>query len=348
MLVLAFCTLPVHSETLRLASWNVKLDRAGPGLLLRDILSGRDPQVEAVAGVLLIVRPDILVLQGVDHDLDLLAVKALRDRIAQGGGPRYDHLFAPRPNSGMATALDMDGDGRRGEPRDAQGYGDFAGQGGMALLSRYPVDQTDAQDFSTLLWRDLPGALLPVRDGLPYPSGAAQAVQRLSSNGHWIVPVMLASGPMLVMTFHATPPVFDGPEDLNGRRNHDEIRFWQLYFDGAFGPPPHGRFVLMGDANLDPEASDGRRQAIHNLLADPRLQDPRPMRPEPGSDAMRLQTVHWPPPGPGARRVSYILPSRDLSVAGAGVHWPPEETTEGDLAAMASPHRLVWVDLSLP
>ena len=26
-----------------------------------------------------------------------------------------------------------------------------------------------------------------------------------------------------------TPPAFDGEEDRNGRRNHDEIRFWVDY-----------------------------------------------------------------------------------------------------------------------
>lgn len=325
----------------------MKLDRKGPGLLLRDFQTGTSPQIAAVAEVLAAVRPDILILQGVDHDLDLLALQALRDKIAEDGGPRYVHLFAPRPNSGMATRLDMDGDGRRGGPRDAQGYGEFSGQGGMALLSRYPLDHAGAQDFSAFLWRDLPGALLPLRGGTPFPSEAAQAVQRLSSNGHWVVPVILPSGPLHVMTFHATPPVFDGPEDANGRRNHDEIRFWQLYLDGAFGTPPEERFVLMGDANLDPDASEGRREAIRDMLTDPRLQDPRPMRPGLGTKTARIATVDWPPPGPGPRRVSYILPSRDLSVTGAGVHWPPEGTPEGDRAAMASPHRLVWVDLML-
>lgn len=324
----------------------MELARAGPGLLLRDLRRGDDAQIAAILHVLAQTQPDILVLQGVDYDLDLLALSALRDRISDGGGPRYDHLFARAPNAGLATGLDMDGDGRRGGPRDAQGYGAFAGQGGMALLSRYPVEAADARDFTAFLWRDLPGALLPRRDGAPFPSEAAQAVQRLSSRAHWVVPVLLPSGPLQVMIFHATPPVFDGPEDLNGRRNHDELRFWQLYLDGAFGPPPGGRFVLMGVANLDPEIGEGRPEALRALLADPRLQDPRPTGL--GDKAARLETVEWPPPGPGARRVSYILPAADLRVADAGVHWPPEGTPEGDMAATASRHRLVWVDLSLP
>lgn len=344
--------LPAAADTLRIATWNSKLERTGPGLLLRDILRSTDPQINAMAEVLAAVRPDILLLQNLDYDLDLAALTALRDRLAEDG-PRYEHLFARLPNSGMATGLDMDGDGRRGGPGDAQGFGAFSGQGGMALLSRYPIARDAVQDFSALLWRDLPGALLPEVNGAPYPSPEAQAIQRLSYTGHWVVPVLLPSGPLHVMAFHASPPVFDGPEDANGRRNHDEIRFWQLYLDGAFGAPPAARFVLLGDANLDPDDSDGRRDAIRALLADPRLQDPRPMRQGPVPPAPdktgdpRLHSVDWPAPGPGGLRVSYILPSRDLKVRAAAVHWPPEGTPEGDLAAKASPHRLVWVDLEL-
>ena len=35
------------AETLRVATWNVGLDRAGPGLLLQDIVTGDDPQIAA-------------------------------------------------------------------------------------------------------------------------------------------------------------------------------------------------------------------------------------------------------------------------------------------------------------
>ena len=34
---------------------------------------------------------------------------------------------------------------------------------------------------------------------------------------------------MHFLVSHPTPPVFDGPEDRNGTRNHDEIRFWADY-----------------------------------------------------------------------------------------------------------------------
>ena len=341
-LCLALLAGPALSDSLRVATWNVGLDRKGPGILLRDILRGEDAQIDAVAQVIVRTAPDILLLQKVDYDRDLRALRALRDRLA-ADGQHFEHIFARRPNSGMPTGLDMDDDGRRGNERDAQGYGAFSGQGGMAILSRYPVEESAVQDFSARLWRDLPGALLPVRDdGTPFPSAQAQAIQRLSYTGHWVVPVVLPSGPLHLLAFHATPPVFDGPEDANGRRNHDEIRFWQLYLDGAFGPAPQGRFIVIGDANLDPARSDGRREAIRALLADPRLQDPRPAHDGPGP---RHATVDWEQTGP--RRVSYILPSVDLDVAGAGIHWPPEGTQGRDLAVTASRHRLVWVDLAL-
>ena len=335
LLAMLLVGFSAEAGTVRLATWHLALDRAGPGLLLRDIRRGDDPRVDAIAGVIAEVAPDVLVVQGVDYDHRLRALEALRDRIAETG-PYYPHLFALRPNTGWPTGLDMDGDGRRGGPRDAQGYGAFSGQGGMAILSRHPLGGDGTRDFSAMLWRDLRGALLPRwPDGRPFPSREAQAVQRLSSVGHWVVPVHLPSGSLTLMTFHATTPVFDGEEDRNGRRNNDEIRFWQRYLDGAFGDAPAGRFVLIGDANLDPARGAGRRGAIRAVLADPRLQDPLPGR----------ATARWEETGP--LRVSYILPAAGLRVAGAGVYRPQEGARGRAAAELAGPHRLVWVDLAL-
>src|SRR6056297_1144592 len=108
--MLAFMYAPLNAETLRIATMNAALERKGPGLLLRDILRD-DPQVIAFAGVVRRVSPDILVLQGIDYDHGLTALKALRDKIDKEGGPHYPHVFANRPNTGMSTGLDMDGDG---------------------------------------------------------------------------------------------------------------------------------------------------------------------------------------------------------------------------------------------
>ncbi|QBF33192.1 endonuclease/exonuclease/phosphatase family protein [Thalassococcus sp. S3] len=342
-ILFAFClygAVAHAADTVRIATWNVELQRSGPGLLLRDIMRGQDQDLKAVYDTLLAVRPDIVALQGFDHDQDGVALRAFADALSDLG-LTYDHLLWRPTNRGRSTGLDMDGNGRMGEARDAQGYGRFSGQGAMAVLSRYPIRSDEIQDFTDLLWRDLPGALLPRHeDGTAFPSPEAQAIQRLSSSGHWVVPFQLPNGTDLhLLTFHATPPVFDGPEDLNGRRNHDEIRFWTLYLDGAFGPPPEQSFVIAGSANLDPGRSDGRREAIKDLIADPRVQDPAPQ----GAPNGGLATVDWPDPGPGRLRVDYVLPSRDLRLSGSGVYWPEDDAA----GAGASRHRMVWVDIDL-
>lgn len=334
--------LPLWAEPIRIATFNVEMQRKGPGLMLRDILRG-DDQAQAVAQIVSHLRPDILMLQGVDYDADQHGLRALQDVIADAG-MTYPHLFALRPNSGMATGLDMNGDGYLGDAVDKQGFGYFAGYRGMALLSRWPIDVEGVQDFSTLLWRDLPDATLPETDGKPFPSKAALAFQRLSYVGHWIVPIQPPSGNTItLMTFHATPPVFDGSEDQNGLRNADEIRLWTRVLDGQLGTAPETHFVILGTANLDPIKGEGRHEAIRDLLADPKLQDAVP------TSAHGTDTVDWTDPKPGDMRVDYVLPSTDLTLIDASVFWPAPEEADYDLLTFndtpASRHRLVWVDV---
>ena len=89
-----------------------------------------------------------------------------------------------------------------------------------------------ARTFQNLLWSAMPGARIPVdperSNGLWY-SDEALAVQRLSSKTHIDLPVRLANQDVHLLVAHPTPPVFDGPEDRNGRRNHDEIRLFADY-----------------------------------------------------------------------------------------------------------------------
>lgn len=317
--------LPLGAETLRVATFNTELYRDGPGLLLRDILRGEDAQINAVVAVIANANPDVIALQGFDYDLEGRALSAFALALEDAGAP-YPYRFAAPPNAGRMTQLDLDMDGKTGGPRDAQGYGRFFGQGAMALLSRYPIVVEDVQDFSDLLWRDLPGNLYPITDEGPWGGTEAHTIQRLSAHGHWVVPIDHPElGHFHVMTYHATPPVFDGPEDRNGRRNHDETAFWTQYLDDAFGPAPDRAFILLGDANADPNGGDGRPEAISNLLSDPRLLDP--LGPEP--------TVKW--DGVGALRVDYILPSSDWHIAATG---------RSEANPEASRHQLIWVDLT--
>ncbi|MFT4151578.1 MAG: endonuclease/exonuclease/phosphatase family protein [Paracoccaceae bacterium] len=321
------------------------LDRKGPGLLLRDIAGGKDAQIAAIGRVAAALNADVLILTAFDYDRGGVALDAFAAALAQAGAA-YPHRFALAPNSGVPTRLDLDGDGLRGGPRDAQGYGLFPGNAGMAILSRLPVDRAGARDLSRLLWRDLP-------DGIPPPLAQDAGVQRLSTTGHWIVPLLLPDGRSLrLLTWYATPPVFDGEEDRNGRRNHDEAALWLRLLEGQLPvPPPAPPFVIAGDANLDPEDGEGRPEALRALLAHPGLQNPAPRgthrRVEPGTSGdPALDTALY--DEIGGLRVDYILPSADLTVAAAGVLWPPEgDPLAADLAA-ASRHRPVWVDLVLP
>ena len=88
---------------------------------------------------------------------------------------------------------------------------------------------------------------------------------------------------MHFLVSHPTPPVFDGPEDRNGRRNSDEIRFWSDYITpgagryiyddegGRGGLTIGAHFVIAGDQNSDPLDGDSLPGAIQQLIHNPRV-----------------------------------------------------------------------------
>lgn len=298
------------AQDLRVALWHVPLMRDGPGLLLRDLVR-QDAGVVSVAKALSAADADIIVLTRFDYDATGATLRAFAD-LVDGG-----HTFVQplRSNAGIPTMFDMDGDGRLGEAEDAQAFGRFPGQEALAILSRFPIDSEALRSFNDILWRDLPGTLVTGGDiGLD--------VQRLSSGGHWIVPVILPDTEtgisVSLLIGHAGPPVFDGPEDRNGRRNRDELRLWEQIINDETGP-----FVFMANTNLDPDRGDGYRDAMRQFLLNPRITDPLP-------DQI---TAHWDRPGP--MRVSYVLPSPDFEIKAAQV-WPVLSDQQ---------HSLITVDL---
>ena len=73
------------------------------------------------------------------------------------------------------------------------------------------------------------------------PTGTRRAeldAVRLSSKSHWDLPIDIDGRTVHFLVSHPTPPVFDGPEDRNGTRNHDEIRFWADYVHAGRRPRP--------------------------------------------------------------------------------------------------------------
>ncbi|MFW2543129.1 endonuclease/exonuclease/phosphatase family protein [Primorskyibacter sp. 2E107] len=297
-----------------MATYAGDFSRKGPGLLLRDLLKEEPvPGVPTIAAA----RPDVLLLTDVDFDAGLAALSQLQRRLREVGLD-LPYAFAARPNTGLQTGRDLDGDGRLGGPRDAQGYGWFSGQAGQAVLSRWPVELVTSH--SEMLWEAVPDSAIRRDD-------PGKGLQRLSSSAHWAVRVRTPGGAVQLLTVGATPPVFDGPEDRNGRRNRDEVLLWAHVLDGKLGPVPEGPVVLLGNLNLDPARGQGIREAVDIVLRHSRLQDPLPDQP----------TVAW--ETAGEMRVSYVLPSKALEIHDAGIS-PPEPD--------AGPHRLVWVDLHWP
>ena len=333
------------AQTLRIATYNPEMTDQGPGLVLQSLQRGDDPKMIAVVAVIVALDADVLVLTGIDYDAGGQAIDALAKNLAEAGSLYPFHL-ALRPNTGIATGLDLDGNGRLGEPRDAMGFGRFAGAAGMAVLSRYPIDTANIRDFSGFLWADLPDTLM--QDAAPI-----RAIQQLSTTGAYEVPIVMPNGKTVrLLTFYATPPVFDGPEDRNGRRNHDESAFWLHVIDGQLPfAAPLRPFVLLGQPNLDPVDGEGRPQALRALLAHPSLQDTAPRgtsnRTDTGqSGEAAMDTALY--DAIGGLRVEQVLPSVDLRIAASGVMWPPEQDPLAATLALASRHRPVWVKITLP
>ncbi len=297
--------------------------------MLRDILSGKDPQVLAVLDVITTIAPDILLLTDFDQDPDGLAAQALSNALADRD------LFLPHwhsgpTNKGVPSGLDLDHDGRTGEPEDAIAYGRFYGNGGMAILSRFPIATDQAREHISFLWSELP-------DNLRQDAEESIHDIPLSGSGHWVVPVDLGGQyPLRLLAYHANTPVFDGPEDRNGRRNHDESALWSHILAQSELFPA----VLLGNSNIDPHGGEGRRAAFLALLNGP-FQNPEGHQNHPTAD--------WPEdPGPGDLRVDYVLPSDGITLSASGVYWPDAGDPAATNAAAASRHRLVWIDILPP
>ena len=354
-------------EPVRFATYNVSLYGKQSGQVLERLADGRDRQAERIATVIQTVRPDVLLVNEIDYDDQAALARLLAEKffaIAQGDLQPidYPHVVAFPSNTGIDSGLDLNRNGRQNEPNDAWGYGAYPGQYAMAIFSRFPIDPQSIRTFQKFLWKDFPAAERPVdpRSGKPYYDDEIWPRLRLSSKNHVDVPVKINGQTVHVLASHPTPPVFDGPEDRNGARNHDEIRFWSYYIgtDQAMdlvddrgnqgGLPGNAPFVIMGDLNADPVDGDARRRAIVNLLDDPRLVDTRPQS-EGGAEA--ASNLRRKVEGDAGRhtsgfglRIDYVLPSRNLSPTASGVHWPRKDQPGSD-AVRGSDHRLVWVDV---
>lgn len=360
----------------RFATFNASLNRTADGELARDLSTRTNVQAQNVAETIQRTRPDVVLINEFDYapgNEDLFRDNYLA--VSQRGAAPIDYPYAylAPSNTGIPSGHDLNNDGRVGGPDDAFGFGLFPGQYGMVVYSRYPIAEEDVRTFQLFRWQDMPGNLLPT----DYYSPAEQADLRLSSKSHWDVPIEVGTKTVHLLAAHPTPPTFDGPEDRNGRRNHDEIRFWAdyvgspkqsayIYDDQGVtgGLKPGERFVIVGDYNADPLDGDSRDGAINQLLQHHRINVSSPTSVG-GVEQSALQggvnlqhrgdpaldTADFSEP-PGNLRVDYVLPSRGMQIRDAAVFWPastdPLFRLVGTYPFPTSDHRLVWVDVKLP
>lgn len=385
---------PAQAEDakVRFATFNASLNRREQGELIAHLSDGDDKQARAVAEIIQRVDPDVLLINEFDYDADGRAAELFQKNYLAVGqhvsqhpeGPARPIHFAYRyfapVNTGVPSYYDLDHNQTSDEAGDSWGFGYFPGQYGMLLLSKLPLRTEEARTFQNFLWKDMPGARLPDDPATEAPADwyRAEILEKfpLSSKSHWDVPVEVNGRVIHVLASHPTPPSFDGDEDRNGLRNHDEIRLWADYLspdkagylvDDAGrrgGLPPEASCVVMGDQNADPVDGQTVDLAIHQLLKHPRLQDPQP-RSVGGAEQAALQgganarhrgpaeldTGDFSEP-PGNLRIDYVLPSKDLKVLDSGVFWPAEAdplfALVGRFPYPSSDHRLVWVDLAMP
>jgi Endonuclease/Exonuclease/phosphatase family len=375
-------------DTVRFSTFNASLNRNSEGQLIADLSTPNNAQAKVIAEIVQRNRPDVLLINEFDFDSSNTALSLFQTNylsVSQNGAQPivYPHRFTAESNTGIPSGFDLNNDGGIGGPDDAFGFGFFPGQFGMAVYSKYPIRADEIRTFQTFLWKDMPNALLPDDPATAAPadwySPAELAVFRLSSKSHWDVPIQIGSKVVHFLVSHPTPPVFDGPEDRNGTRNFDEIRFWADYVspgnrsgyiyddDGATGGlAPGSLFVIAGDQNSDPLDGDSIPGSIQNLLEHPLVnakQTPSSLgavqqsqlqgganvnhRSDPAFD-----TADFADGAPGNLRADYVLPRKNMQILDATVFWPlntdPLFPLVGLFPFPSSDHRLVRIDVALP
>jgi Endonuclease/Exonuclease/phosphatase family len=358
-------------------------------------------QAKNVAEVIQRIAPDVLLVNefdplqngdlGVSPGPENLFRTNFLEEPQNGATPiEYPFAFIAASNTGVPTGKDLNGNGVVGATPGTQAYGDDSygfglhpGHFGMVVFSKYPIDYANVRTFRLFKWKDMPGNLIPT----PFYSPDEVEILRLSSKSHWDVPIQIGGKTVHFLVSHPTPPVFDGPEDRNGRRNHDEIRFWAdyvtpgkadyIYDDegGRGGLKPGELFVIAGDQNSDPLDGDSVPGSIQQLTEHPLINTKLTPASAGAVEATALQgganashrsdpqfdTADFADTAPGNLRADYVLPRKTLQLVDAGVFWPLRDDPLFRLTGVfdfgswglvggfpTSDHRSVWIDVTVP
>ncbi|WP_254911243.1 endonuclease/exonuclease/phosphatase family protein [Pseudoalteromonas sp. A601] len=371
------CTLVNNAKAagnIRVATFNVSMDATNytaqgesvnPNALVNALKSDHQ-QIKNIAEIIQRVRPDILLLNEFDYvnksqGIDYFIQNYLK--VSQNKQPaiNYPYTYIGPVNTGVASEFDFDNDGKKtGKLGDAYGFGFFPGHYGMAVLSRYPIDFDKVRSLQKFKYKDMPDAQMPIDPETKqdwYNNDEWQAM-RLSSKSFWDLPIDVKGKTVHLLASHPTPPVFDGEEDRNGKRNHDEVRLVKDYIENASylyddkgvkgGLKSNSRFVIVGDLNAAPEGDKKRPNTTNQLLANPLINSQFVPVSKGAATSYTdkyaaAYTAHW------QARVDYVLPSTyGLSVQDGGVFWPTKNSELYRLIKdrnASSDHRMVWLDI---
>lgn len=377
---LLLSTQVMATESIRVATFNVSMEALNytakdsrhtiNGSELKSALLNQQTQIKNIAEIIQKVSPDIILLNEFDNannsdvdSIELFQKHYLSVSQNQQAPINFPYIYLAPVNTGVLLNFDSNKDGEITRPADTHGFGHFPGHFSMVLLSKYPIDTGSIRTFQQFKWADMPGALQPKNEkGNNWYGDDNWSTIKLSSKSHWDIPVKIGNETVHVLASHPTPPVFDGPEDRNGKRNHDEIRFWVDYITpdkGAYIYDDNGNkggikngssFVFLGDLNASATEGDAINTSIVALLDSPLTNDPMPQSQGAKSHTKAnpnapYHTAYW------RMRADYVVPStHGIEVKNSGVFWP--EKTDPDYRLISSrqassDHRLVWADIVL-
>ncbi|QCU76874.1 endonuclease/exonuclease/phosphatase family protein [Citricoccus sp. SGAir0253] len=355
---------------LRVATFSAGLSRSVPGRLAEEVSAPGSERAERVAETVQRAAPDVVLLTDVDVDGGDEAARDFRTNylaVGTGGqeGIDYPYVYTAEVNNGVDTGADLDDDGVIGGTGDSFGPGEFAGQHGMVLYSRYPLDTGSIRTFRDLRWDEMPYNALPEDDY----TELERSVLRLSSTAHWDIPVRVGGRTVHVL---ASQPVDPASGESSAARHHDEMRFWSDYVTGrgdyitddagrSGGLARDSDFVLAGTFGdrTGTALDEDHPSAIRALLDAEVIRDPEPESAGArAADRDEATATHAVRDGEGELvldRTDFVLPSASLSTSASGVFWPlPGQLgshltpTGGDAdRAGLSEHRLVWADVTL-
>lgn len=366
---------PVLAEAgngaLRVATFDANLSRSVEGELFEELSAPGTDDAAEVAKAIQQVRPDVLVLTGIDVDAGDETAEAFNTNYLAVGtegndGMTYPYSYTAPSNAGVESGADLDRNGTIGGPRDALGYGEFPDQSSMIIYSKYPIEIDKIRDFTSLSWSKMPDNSIPEE-----VTDLERNMLPLASVSHWDVPIEVEGESIHILASSAA----DASVGASAKeRNKDQVRFWEDYLDqdteyitdhrGNRGPiEEDARFIIAGSLKADPNGNGPvEPTAISSLLDSEAITDPQPARTLASSSVdqgmlptesdARYHTAPDPSSNSNSYRADYVLPSSDMSVLNSGILETNAENRDNyrgffGMRSNNSANHLVWIDAAI-